>query len=224
MGYTVNPPAIDEVTGQVVGEPEVVNRNLSRQQLTVEDVDPNEHNDAIAPHYARKAAEASLPIFSEDATDADVLGFWKSDKQLTESEVDAIQAAYVATDNADLANLLMWKLTGDPSHLSEQQLYELSLEEATEAEDTTTSEMSAEEATDYIYNNAAEPNQETADAILQLDLGDTDAASVVQYLSYKYFAGEVSLDDAYNEALNSGIDPDQLTTAFNQLRKHFDVR
>ena len=221
MGYTVNPPAIDEVTGQVVGEPEVVNRNLSRQQLTVEDVDPNEHNDAIAPHYARKAAEASLPIFSEDATDADVLGFWKSDKQLTESEVDAIQAAYVATDNADLANLLMWKLTGDPSHLSEQQLYELSLEEATEAEDTTTSEMSAEEATDYIYNNAAEPNQETAEAILQLDLGDTDAASVVQYLSYKYFAGEVSLDDAYNEALNSGIDPDQLTTVFNQLRKHF---
>ena len=220
MGYTVNPPAIDEVTGQVVGEPEVFNRNLSRQQLTVEDVDPNEHNDAIAPHYARKAAEASLPIFSEDATDADVLGFWKSDKQLTESEVDAIQAAYVATDNADLANLLMWKLTGDPSHLSEQQLYELSLEEATEAEDTT-SEMSAEEATDYIYNNAAEPNQETADAILQLDLGDTDAASVVQYLSYKYFAGEVSLDDAYNEALNSGIDPDQLTTVFNQLRKHF---
>ena len=220
MAYTVNPPAIDEVTGQVVGEPEVVNRNLSRQQLTVEDVDPNEHNDAIAPHYARKAAEASLPIFSEDATDADVLGFWKSDKQLTESEVDAIQAAYVATDNADLANLLMWKLTGDPSHLSEQQLYELSLEEATEAEDTT-SEMSAEEATDYIYNNAAEPNQETAEAILQLDLGDTDAASVVQYLSYKYFAGEVSLDDAYNEALNSGIDPDQLTTVFNQLRKHF---
>ena len=220
MAYTVNPPAIDEVTGQVVGEPEVVNRNLSRQQLTVEDVDPNEHNDAIAPHYARKAAEASLPIFSEDATDADVLGFWKSDKQLTESEVDAIQAAYVATDNADLANLLMWKLTGDTSHLSEQQLYELSLEEATEAEDTT-SEMSAEEATDYIYNNAAEPNQETAEAILQLDLGDTDAASVVQYLSYKYFAGEVSLDDAYNEALNSGIDPDQLTTVFNQLRKHF---
>ena len=220
MAYTVNPPAIDEVTGQVVGEPEVVNRNLSRQQLTVEDVDPNEHNDAIAPHYARKAAEASLPIFSEDATDADVLGFWKSDKQLTESEVDAIQAAYVATDNADLANLLMWKLTGDPSHLSEQQLYELSLEEATEAEDTT-SEMSAEEATDYIYNNAAEPNQETAEAILQLDLGDTDAASVVQYLSYKYFAGEASLDDAYNEALNSGIDPDQLTTVFNQLRKHF---
>ena len=220
MGYTVNPPAIDEVTGQVVGEPEVVNRNLSRQQLTVEDVDPNEHNDAIAPHYARKAAEASLPIFSEDATDADVLGFWKSDKQLTENEVDAIQAAYVATDNADLANLLMWKLTGDPSHLSEQQLYELSLEEATEAEDTTP-EMSAEEATDYIYNNAAEPNQETAEAILQLDLGDTDAASVVQYLSYKYFAGEVSLDDAYNEALNSGIDPDQLTTVFNQLRKHF---
>ena len=220
MGYTVNPPAIDEVTGQVVGEAEVFNRNLSRQQLTVEDVDPNEHNDAIAPHYARKAVEASLPIFSEDATDADVLGFWKSDKQLTENEVDAIQAAYVATDNADLANLLMWKLTGDPSHLSEQQLYELSLEEATEAEDTT-SEMSAEEATDYIYNNAAEPNQETADAILELDLGDSDAASVVQYLSFKYFAGEMSADDAYNEALESGIDPDELAAAFNQLRSHF---
>jgi hypothetical protein len=224
--YQVNPPSIDEATGEVTGEAQVFSRDHSRHELTAtaEDIDPSEYNDALAPHYARKAAEANLPIFQEGVSDEAVVAFWKSNRPLTDAEVDAIQAAYVATDNDDIANLLQYRLTGDTSFLNEQQLEELGLTESESevVEEETTDEMSAEDLTDYIYNEAAEPNEAIADAILDVDLGDSDAASVVQYLSYKYFTGELSVDDAYNQALDSGIDPDELTTAFNQLRKHFN--
>ena len=227
--YQIDPPAINELTGEREGDFSIQQRGLTRFELTQEggdEIDPEQYNNAIAPHYARKAAEANLPIFHEDASDSEVINFWRSNKPLTDAEIDAIQARYVSTDNEDIANLLMFRMTGDTSHLTEDQLDLLGLtegEEAVEAveEQDTNEGLTAEEATDLIYNEAAEPNQETAEAILEVDLGDTDAASVVQYLSYKYFAGEVSLDDAYNEALNSGIDPDQLAAAFNQLRQHF---
>jgi hypothetical protein len=222
--YQVNPPSIDDATGEVIGEAQVFSRDHSRHELTAtaEDIDPSEYNDAIAPHYARKAAEANLPIFQEGVSDEAVVAFWKSNRPLTDAEVDAIQAAYVATDNDNIANLLQYRLTGDTSFLNEQQLEELGLTESESEVVEETEEMSAEDLTDYIYENAAEPNQEIAEAILDVDLGDSDAASVVQYLSYKYFTGELSVDDAYNQALDSGIDPDELTTAFNQLRKHFN--
>ena len=227
MSYTIDPPEINQLTGEREGDFTIQQRGLTRYELTHEggdEIDTEEYNNAIAPQYARKAAEANLPIFHEDASDSEVINFWRSNKPLTDAEIDAIQSAYVATDNEDIANLLMFRMTGDTSHLNEDQLDLLGFTEsdgeAIEEQDANEG-LTAEEATDLIYNDAAEPNQETADAILEVDLGDSDAASVVQYLSFKYFAGEMSLDDAYNEALDSGIDPDELASAFNQLRSHF---
>ena len=227
MSYTIDPPEINQLTGEREGDFTIQQRGLTRYELTHEggdEIDTEEYNNAIAPQYARKAAEANLPIFHEGASDSEVINFWRSNKPLTDAEIDAIQSSYVATDNEDIANLLMFKLTGDTSNLTDDQLDLLGFTEsdgeAIEEQDTNEG-LTAEEATDLIYNEAAEPNQETADAILEVDLGDSDAASVVQYLSFKYFAGEMSADDAYNEALDSGIDPDELTACFNQLRSHF---
>ena len=226
--YQIDPPDINQLTGEREGEYTIQHRGLTRFELTQDggdEIDQEQYNDAIAPQYARKAAEANLPIFQENATDADVINFWRSNKPLTDAEIDAIQARYVATDNKEIADLLMFRMTGDTSHLTEDQLELLGLTESEgEAieEQRVEGELTAAEATDFIYNEAAEPSEEIAEAILEIDLGDSDAASIVQYLAYKYFAGEVSVDDAYNEALNSGIDPDELTAAFNQLRTHFN--
>jgi uncharacterized protein YpmB len=226
--YQIDPPDINQLTGERDGEYTIQHRGLTRFELTQvgEEAETEDYSNAIAPAHARKAVEANLPIFQENATDADVIGFWRSSTPLTDAEIDAIQSAYVATDNKEIADLLMFRMTGDTSHLNEDQLELLGLsgdEDYEESEEQDANEgLTAEEATDLIYNETAEPSEEIAEAILEVDLGNTDAASVVQYLAYKYFAGEVSVDDAYNEALNSGIDPDELTAAFNKLRTHFN--
>jgi hypothetical protein len=227
MAYTIDPPDINQLTGEREGEYIVQHRGLTRFELTAEGEGEGDtdYSDAIAPQYARRATEANLPIFREDASDSEVINFWRSNKPLTDNEIDAIQSAYVATDNKEIADLLMFRMTGDTSFLTEDQLELLGLTESEgEAieEQRIEGELTAEEATDLIYNEAAEPNEEVAEAILQVDLGDTDAASIVQYLAYKYFAGEVSVDDAYQEALDSGVDTDELTAAFNKLRTHFN--
>ena len=227
MAYTIDPPEINQLTGEREGDYIVQHRGLTRFELTAEGEGETDtdYSDAIAPEYARRATEANLPIFREDASDSEVINFWRSNKPLTDNEIDAIQSAYVATDNKEIADLLMFRMTGDTSHLNEDQLELLGLTESEgEAieEQRVGDELTAEEATDFIYNETAEPNEEVAEAILEIDLGDSDAASIVQYLAYKYFAGEVSVDDAYQEALDSGVDADELTAAFNQLRTHFN--
>ena len=225
--YQIDPPDINQLTGERDGEYTIQHRGLTRFELTQvgEEAETEDYSNAIAPAHARKAVEANLPIFQENATDADVIGFWRSSTPLTDAEIDAIQSAYVATDNREIADLLMYRLTGDTSHLNEDQLELLGLSgdegEVIEEQDANEG-LTAEEATDLIFNEAAEPSEEIAEAILQVDLGDSDAASIVQYLAYKYFAGEASLDEAYNEALSSGVEPDELAAAFNQLRTHFN--
>ena len=227
MAYTIDPPEINQLTGEREGEYIVQHRGLTRFELTAEGEGEGDtdYSDAIAPQYARRATEANLPIFREDASDSEVINFWRSNKPLTDNEIDAIQSAYVATDNKEIADLLMFRMTGDTSHLNEDQLELLGLsgdeDEVSEEQDANDG-LTAEEATYLIYNETAEPSEEIAEAILDVDLGNSDAASIVQYLAYKYFAGEVSVDDAYNEALDSGIDADELTAAFNKLRTHFN--
>ena len=230
MAYFVDAPQVDDFTGQVVGEPQVSHRGLTARQLTVSDpnetydeVDPNEFNDAINPAFARRALQAELPIFREDASDESIVNFWRSSEPLTEAEVDAIQAAYTATDNADIANLLMWKLTGDTNHLSDQQLFELGLDDEgdyQEAEDTSDT-VDAEAVVDFIFDNADEPNDEAAQALLSVENDGSDAATVIQHLAYQYYSGQLTLDDAYDEALSSGVDHNELAAAFTQLREHF---
>lgn len=227
MAWTVNAPDINQLTGEPEGDFTIQQRGLTRFELTHEggdEVDPEQYNNAIAPHYARKAAEANLPIFHEDAADADVINFWRSSTPLTDAEIDAIQSAYVATDNEDIANLLMFKLTGDTSLLTEDQLDLLGLidDEPSEANDE---EIQAElELTNYIYDNADEPDQETAEAILQLETDGSDASLVVQHFAYQYYNGSLTLDEAYEQAIASGVNTTELAAAFNQLHSLFNAK
>ena len=117
----------------------------------------------------------------------------------------------------------MWKLTGDTNHLSDQQLFELGLDDEgdyQEAEDTSDT-VDAEAVVDFIFDNADEPSDEAAQALLSVETDGSDAATVIQHLAYQYYSGQLTLDDAYDEALSSGVDHNELAAAFNQLREHF---
>ena len=228
MAYIVDPPSFDEGTGQYIGDFKVQHRDLSRNQLAVEEpaaVDPSEYNDALDPYLAQQAAQHNLPIFDENASDESIVSFWRSNRPLTDSEVSAIQAAYAATDNNEIANLLQWKLTGDTSVLSEQQLWELGLSEddqSSEPEADTTPEQDFSddqlaEIEGWLIDNATDPNPEAAQAILEANIGDSDEASAVQYIAYQYYQGELTLEDAYNEALDTGLPEAKLYAAFQNL-------
>jgi hypothetical protein len=227
MAYYVSPPQFDEATGEYIGEPIVENREMQRgiNSVSYEDIDSNQYNDALEPYYAARAAQASLPIFDENASDEDVVAFWRNPNPLSEAEVDAIMSAYVATDNEAIANLLQWKLTGDESFLSEEQRYQLGLdddnysddEEYIEANDGDFTEDQVVEIENYLAENASDPDPEVAQSILAADIGDSDAAKAIQYLAYQYYNGTLALEDAYAQALSTGLPESQLYAAFNAL-------
>jgi hypothetical protein len=226
MAHFVSPPQFDEATGEYIGEPIVENREMMRGINTVsyEDIDPNEYNDALEPHYARKAIQANLPIFDENASDEAVVAFWRRNEPLTDAEVDAIMSAYVATDSEQIAALLQWKLTGDDSQLSEEQRYQLGLdddnsEDYVEANEGDFTEEQVIEFENYLVENSTDPNPDVAQSILAADIGDTDAAKAVQYLAYQYYNGSISLEDAYEQALSTGIPERQLYSAFYSLHQ-----
>jgi len=226
MSYLCNPPSFDEATGQFVGDFQVETRDVKRgsNQLTFNPEDYNEdaYNQAINPAYSRQAIQAQLPIFNENASDEAVVAFWRRSEPLTDAEIDALQSAYVATDNVDIANLLAWKLTGDISQLSDEQRYQLGIDETSDEDlvpmnegDFPEEDIIAFEG--WLAENASEPDPETAQLILQADMGNTDAAMAIQHLSYQYFNGNLSLEDAYSEALSTGLPEAQLYEAFQQL-------
>lgn len=225
MAYIVDPPSFDEGTGQYIGDFKVQHRDLGRGQLSVEEpVDPSEYNDALDPYLAEQAVKANLPIFNPDASDEAIVSFWRSNRPLTDTEVSAIQAAYAATDNAEIANLLQWKLTGDTSFLSEQQMWELGLadnESSYEETDGTNqqdfSDDDLAEIEGWLIDNATDPNPDAAQAILQANIGDSDEAATVQYVAYQYYNGQMTLEEAYNEALNTGLSEAKLYAAFQAL-------
>lgn len=228
MAIIVNPPSFDEGTGRYVGDFQIQHRDLSRGQLTVDDasaVDPNEFNDALDPYLAEQAVKAQLPVFDPNASDDAIINFWRSKRPLTDSELSALTAAYAATDNEAIANLVQYRITGDESVLSEQQRWELGLDDDQNSYEETDgadepqgfSDEQLEAVEDYISANATEPSQEAAQAILNANLGDSDEAAVIQYLAYAYYNGEKSLEDAYNEALESGLPHDKLYAVFTKL-------
>ena len=216
---TVNPPMIDEATGERYGDPIVYQTTPFVEDEIISDDDI--HPDAISQEHAQRIAQESLIIFNENATDQEIRNFWLSNEPLTDSQIDAIQSAYVASDNEILADLLMFRLglkeAGElPDHIrdelfgSDDFTGDGTSEE--QAEVLTTSEVDH-----MIHNNATEPDQATAMAVLEADIGDSEAAAAVQHLASQYYAGNITAQDAYQEALDSGIPQEALYAAFNQL-------
>ena len=75
--------------------------------------------------------------------------------------------------------------------------------------------------TEEVFEAPAEVNPQMADAIAQVDLGQSEAAISVQYLASKFYNGEMTADECVREAVESGIDTDALAFYYHKLKAHF---
>lgn len=64
-------------------------------------------------------------------------------------------------------------------------------------------------------------NPEFANEIASVDIGDTPEAITVQHLVSQVFAGELLPEEAFQTAINSGLNTDKLMFAYYQLQNQF---
>lgn len=65
-------------------------------------------------------------------------------------------------------------------------------------------------------------SSELASAIPSVDLGNNPSDIVVKHLATQYYLGNISRDDAFNQAIETGINPDDLADSFWRLQSHFE--
>lgn len=136
-GYVVNPPERDEVTNQLISEPEVYENTPFAQEQEEHIADFDIDEDAIPPE-AREH--------------------------------------------------------------SELELGEISIE---------------------IHESAVIPDETLATEIAAYSLGDTPSDITVQFLAHKVYQGELTAEEAFAEAIDSGINRDYLAASYKRLKSHF---
>ena len=65
-------------------------------------------------------------------------------------------------------------------------------------------------------------DESLAASISSVDLGTTPADITVQHLVTQYYLGNISRDEAFEEAISSGISPESLMQSYWNLKKHFE--
>lgn len=65
-------------------------------------------------------------------------------------------------------------------------------------------------------------NEEMAQAVVQAPMSDSPSDVTVQYLSHKVFNGDLTPQEAFEEAMNSGINPEQLAASYNKIKSFFN--
>ena len=119
------------------------------------------------------------------------------------------------------------RITGDTSELTPQQMDQLGLTEESDGSERFSTDKSfgyddfSPEQTQQIDNciltSDAQPDPQLAQQVVNADIGKSDAAVVVQHLAQQFYAGQLSLQEAYFKASNSGISEQKLYKAFSAL-------
>ena len=102
-------------------------------------------------------------------------------------------------------------------HLSEEELIDANPDYIPE----TISEVELASISDEIHQSSISPDAQLADSIASVDLGDSAADVTVQFLSHKVYNGDITAEEAFNEAINSGIPPEALASSFKRLQSYF---
>ena len=76
------------------------------------------------------------------------------------------------------------------------------------------------EITSEIYESSASPSPDMADQILRSPMSDSAADTTITFLAHKFYQGEVTADEAYQEAINSGLPPEALAQSFRKLQSY----
>ena len=127
-----------------------------------------------------------------------------------------IQEEYTRTGDEQMARFLSYKMTGNTDELLPQDLEILGIEE-TVTDDPNV--WSSEEVDHEILStdHSKDYNPENAQRIANADLGNSPEMIVVQKLAMDVCNGQMSRQEAFVRASNSGIDQRLLYAAYNRL-------
>ena len=215
MKITVNPPTeVNEVTGE-----EVAVAESQRVQVTgkpvVNEYTHGEQDNLAYESFDRKPVLRD-PAFQENATSQDILNYWTNGKPATQDEMLHIQEEYTRTGDEQMARFLTYKMTGNTDQLLPQDLEILGVEE-TVSDDPNV--WSSEEIDHEILatDDSNDYNPSNAQRIANADLGESPEMIVVQKLAMDVCNGQMSRQEAFVKASQSGVDQRLLYAAYNRL-------
>lgn len=228
MAYTVTPPSPNQVTGEMEGD-FVIEQHGDVGTNTFVDRDDQRSAEmaqyGLNPDFQRQKLLNHPAFFTDDGEIQSHI--WRSDYQLNEDEVGAIQEVIAADpqENEHLGRLLEYKLTGNSNTLNPQEMDFLGLQEQTDRpydpdlDERSDWNMSADQIDQIVIQGTDEPTPEKAQKAIRANLGNSNAAILVQYLAHQYYQGQISGEEAYTAAYKSGIDQNELRTKFIELGK-----
>lgn len=106
----------------------------------------------------------------------------------------------------------------------ERQNGEVSSQEETMVEHSETDfddQVALADVSEEINNTTIVADDAISDEVVLLDMGDSDSANAVQYLVSEVFAGNITAEDAFNEALTCGLPHNELLQHWNTIKTHF---
>ena len=77
------------------------------------------------------------------------------------------------------------------------------------------------EVSEEINTTTFVADDDIAHEVAYLDMGESDSAIAVQYLAHQVYAGNMSAEDAFNEAITSGLPHSELLQHWNAMKTHF---
>ena len=220
MKITVNPPTeVNEVTGE-----EVLVSDSERIVKTGKEVN-NTFIHGEADNLAVKSMDRKLvlrdPAFQPDATQQDILNYWTNGQQPTDDEMLHIQEEYTRTNDEQLARFLTYKVTGNTDQLLPDDIQALGIEE--QVSEQPANYLSTEEIDHDILatDDSNDYNPQFANEIASASLGQSPEMITVKHLAAQVYEGQLTRQEAYIKAAESGIPRAKLYGAYNRLKAYF---
>lgn len=217
MAITVNPPTqVNEMTGETEARPEsemIVSMGTSAEANTATAAQPSDMT--FDPSFeANRKARLTDPAFFVGDPDVQA-AFWNKSTPLTQDEIDQVQDVYMRTGDEQTPRLLAYKLTGDPDVLMPEDYGVFGLD--AEQVDAPSDYLSSDEIDHQILTTEDEPAPYKAQAVLEANIGDSNAAIVVKHLTAQYYLGQMTAEEAFFKANTAGVPKDQLYRAWADL-------
>jgi len=74
------------------------------------------------------------------------------------------------------------------------------------------------EISDEIHSSTVVVSEDVANQILSAPMGDSAADTTITFLAHKVYQGDITADEAFSQAVNSGLPPEALAESFNRLK------
>ena len=91
-------------------------------------------------------------------------------------------------------------------------------------DDTFENQVELAEVSEEINTTTVVADDSIAEEAMLLDMGDSDSAIAVQYLAHQVYSGNMTAEDAFNEAVTSGLPHNELLQHWNAMKTHFSLK